>query len=193
MKNSDEWALGQWGERLVRQWLTSRSWWVIPISLINNGGAPAFETWIRQFTVLPDIFAGCNGRAQWIEVKTKTKSVPNALRKRDEHGLEERLWRHYIAGQQLTGIPGAIAFVQTQPRLLYIGALDTIEVASVVYDGSNLAEPRRFFDLRRFEKYNFGKSGLTLEVAPTIEPKAQPRPWEIKYRGQIESQQPPLF
>jgi len=186
LKQSDKWRLGPWGELVIRRWFTSQGYWVVPQSLIDNGGAPAFERWAKEHLILSDLLVGRKGvRTSWIEVKTKTKSVPNNLRRRDELGVDERHWKQYVEAQSLTSIIGRLAIVEKEGQRLFVGDLAEIEKASVVWV-ENLPEPRRFFDLRRFERFSYNKGWLTsmgiYTDAPNITPVVSPRPWEQRLR-----------
>lgn len=185
MKETKEWELGQWGELVIRRWLTQRGYWVVPASLIDNGGAPALETWLEEHISLPDLIAGRNGVSFWVEVKTKTKSVPHGHRQRDEHGVDERNWQDYLKAQEITGIRGLLAIVQLQPERLLVNGLDEVAVSAFLYDGPNVPAPRRFFDVRRFEWFEYGAGWLKQSkigpTAPKITPSVEPRPWEDRY------------
>jgi len=77
--------MGDQGEAWVRRLFVQWGHWVVPISLIDNGGAPMLEDWIES-NVLPDILAGKDGDTFVVEVKTKSRITYNRLR----HRLEGR-------------------------------------------------------------------------------------------------------
>ena len=84
------------GEALVREWAKELGYIVLPVSLIENGGAPAIEDHITKL-IVPDILAAKNGIPQWIEVKSFQRRTGNRKFNREEHGICKRHWENYRA------------------------------------------------------------------------------------------------
>lgn len=174
---------GRKGEELVREWLKTEGWCVIPASLIDNGGAPMLESHVRQY-ILPDILAAKAGVPRWVEVKTKGRWTDSRERRRPETGCELRHWRHYLAVQRNTGIRGAMAFVHVRERRLLIGELDVIGEGAAEWlgpfkPGHAFKEPMIFFAVDRFDCFYLEESCLFQLISMAKKPETV-RPWENK-------------
>ena len=103
MRSGPEWDQGEWGEREVRAYLERSGQYVVPASLIDNGGAPMAISLVRANLVLPDVLTIGGGGSAWWEVKTKTVARkyqktgawrhghPELCRHRVEHDREPRV------------------------------------------------------------------------------------------------------
>jgi hypothetical protein len=180
---------GKAGEELVRDWLKSQGFCVVPASLIDRGGAPLLESHIRNY-VLPDIFASCNGRARWVDVKTKARITKNQVRDRNETGCELRLFREYRKVQELTGLEGFLAFAHVYEKRLLIGSLDTIGVDMAIFNDEEVKAMRQrcpnhrfteamaFFDVNRFDWHWLEESLLFHKVRDACIEPGSIRVWE---------------
>lgn len=168
------------GETLVREWLKLRGFYVLPVSLIENGGAPALEGHLKRIIASNSLIAG-EGRTFWAEIKTYQRATFNQKRQRWEHGVPIRLWDEYIKGQEMTGIPGCLFILQLNERMILEGNLDDLQIGSVKTEGSHHppSGPQIFFDIQRFNWYSLD----TLEKLNTMMPEdISPeiiRPWEV--------------
>ncbi|GAI84783.1 unnamed protein product, partial [marine sediment metagenome] len=104
------------GEKLVREWLKLRGFYVLPTSLIDNGGAPALEGHLKRIIASNHLVAG-EGKTFWAEIKTYQRATFNQKRQRLEHGVPIRLWNEYLKGQEITGIPGYLYILQLNERI----------------------------------------------------------------------------
>lgn len=180
------------GEALVREWLKLRGFYVLPASLIDNGGAPALEGHLRRIIASNHLVAK-GGEAFWAEVKTYQRATFNQHRQRWEHGIPIRLWDHYMGGQQVTGIPGCLFILQLNECIILEGKLNDIEIGSVKTEGKHHppSGPQIFFDVRRFNRSNLD----TLDSLPALPEDISPktiRPWEDSKRFP-ESRQLPML
>jgi hypothetical protein len=166
------------GERLVREWLKLRGFYVLPASLIENGGAPALEGHLKRIIASNHLVAG-SGETFWAEVKTYQRATFNQKRQRWEHGIPIRLWEQYKEGQRITGIPGYLFILQLNDNLILEGKLDDIEIGSVKTQGIHHppSGPQIFFDVRRFKRY---PSDTLEEMKPEDIPPKTIRPWEVR-------------
>jgi len=182
-------SLGLQGEALVREWYKRQGYFVLPVSLINNGGAPALEGYVRKVIVANHLaFKGADQR--WVEVKTYARASFNQQRHRWEHGVPQRLWLHYLEGQALTHIPGYLTILQVNKRLIMEGRIDRIATTAYVQAPAENHPPsglQIFFDTRFFDWYRLD----TLEPLPKMDSPKVIREWEEKPFP--SDRQPPLF
>lgn len=125
--------IGKQGEAIVREWLKRLGYFVLPSSLIEEGGAPML-TGQRLKVILPDNLTWREGQPGWVEVKTKScatehKNPPH----RWEHGLSLRHWNAYLKVQELTNIPVSLAILELDTKPLLIGTLSSLERGKRVY------------------------------------------------------------
>jgi len=167
---------GLQGEKLVREWLKLRGFYVLPASLIKNGGAPALEGHLKRIIASNHLVAK-SGETFWAEIKTYQRATFNQKRQRWEHGVTQRLWSEYKEGERITGIPGYLFILQLNDNLILEGKLSEIEIGSVKTQDKHHppSGPQIFFDIRRFKTYPLD----TLEeLKPeSITPKTI-KPWE---------------
>lgn len=187
--DGQQWQLGQWGEREVRSWLERDcGMFVVPTTCIEDGGAPAL-TRLLQRHVLPDFQAFGEGHGHWWEVKTKTRPVYYQKQREHRHGIAERLWNAYVKVANTTGLPGHLAIVQLEPRMLLAASFSSL--TPLVHTGSTTAHGERmiWFRVDDFDRLSIGSNGPCLPP-PRIEPKSV-RPWEVGKR--IADRQPSLW
>lgn len=182
---------GLQGESLVREWLKIRGFYVLPTSLIQNGGAPALEGHLRRIVASNNLVAG-GGQPFWAEIKTYQRASFNQKRQRLEHGVPQRLWHQYKEGQRITGITGYLFILQLNENMILEGKLDDIEIGSVKTSGSHHppSGPQIFFDVRRFEWYPLETLELIAKMPKALAPKTV-RPWE-EHRKFPKGRQLPL-
>lgn len=168
------------GERLVREWLKLRGFYVLPTSLIKVGGAPALEGYLKRIIASNSLVSRA-GETFWAEIKTYQRVTFNQKRQRYEHGVPIRLWKQYIEGQQVTGIPGCLFILQLNKRIILEGKLDDIQLGSVNTTGSHHppSGPKVFFDVRRFNIYDLDTLEPLKHMWPEDLPPQTVRPWEV--------------
>lgn len=166
------------GENLVREWLKLRGFYVLPVSLIEAGGAPALEGRLNRIIASNHLVARA-GETFWAEIKTFQRATFNQHRQRWEHGVPIRLWNEYIKGQVITGIPGCLFILQLNECLILEGKLDDIKIGSFKTVGSHHppSGPQIFFDVRRFKWYSLETLELNSMLPGELPPKTV-RPWE---------------
>lgn len=167
------------GEALVREWAKIEGYIVLPAGLIARGGAPALENHLRGDVVASDILASRDGKPEWIEVKTFQRATFNQRRHRWEHGVPQHLWRQYREGEALTGIPGSLAILQVDQRVILKAALCELEIGAHFQNGAERTPPsgrQVFFDVRRFERFEIPVALLD-SVPEDLAPQTV-RPWE---------------
>ena len=114
------------GEELARRWLKELGYYVIPISLIENGGAPLLESIIEK-VILPDIQAFKDGAPIAVDVKSKGRVARCQKLQRMQTGCAMRHYEAYKRFQKVTGMRTALAFLHADRPDLYLGMLDEIE------------------------------------------------------------------
>jgi len=179
------------GEKLVREWLKLRGFYVLPTSLIENGGAPALEGHLKRIIASNGLVAHA-GETFWAEIKTYQRATFNQKRQRWEHGVPIRLWDQYTEGQRITGIPGCLFILQLNEHLILEGKLDHIQIGSVKTTGEHHppSGPQIFFDVRRFRWYDLNTlKELKAMMPEDIEPKTI-QPWEKEREFPKERQLP---
>lgn len=190
LRDSQEWRLGQWGEREVRRKFEREGWFVVPVHLIEHEGAPGLTQALRKF-VLPDLQVAGGAEMRWVEVKTKTRAAFYQKTGQWRHGIALRHWNDYLDVCAESGLPGYLAIVQLDPRMLLLGRFDWIGVdAQKNYlTSTSHGEEMIFFNVDRFDRLRLvddepweptggvigGSSSPT--APPVIEPKIV-RPWE---------------
>lgn len=182
-------AVGLQGEALVREWYKQQGYFVLPVSLIANGGAPSLDSHVKRI-IAANHLAFKAAEQRWVEVKTYKRATKNRHRKRWEHGVPQRLWRQYLEGQALTCIPGYLTVLQVDERLILEGRMGYI-VKSAYFQTPGENHPpsglQVFFDVRFFDWYNLA----TLQPLPKMLPSKIIRSWE---QGPFPTdRQPPLF
>jgi hypothetical protein len=168
------------GEKLVREWLKLRGFYVLPVSLIENGGAPALEGHLKHIIASNHLVSGA-GKTFWAEVKTYQRAAFYQKYQRWVHGIPIRLWNQYIQGQQVTGIPGYLFILQLNEHLILEGKLDDIQIGSqkTIAGHHPPSGPQIFFDVRRFIWYSLDTLEKLTAMMPEDIPPKTIRPWEV--------------
>lgn len=132
MQSDDKERLGREGEAIVRAWLTSQGYAVLPASKIENMGAPVLLG--RERPTLPDNLTWREGKPGWVEVKTKSvASLHEVPPKRLEHGIPLRHWVAYEIIQVLTRIPVSLAILQVNTHSLGLSTIDGLRCGMRIY------------------------------------------------------------
>ncbi|MBA7529735.1 hypothetical protein ES705_21934 [subsurface metagenome] len=119
--------IGAQGEAIVREWLKRRGYFVLPASLIDEGGAPML-TGQHIKAILPNNLTWKEGQPGWVEVKTKSDATEHLEPPhRWEHGLPLRQWNAYLKVQEVTKIPVSLAILELKNKLLLIGTLTSLD------------------------------------------------------------------
>lgn len=178
-KWDDLFERGLKGEKLVAEWLKRRGFYVLPVSLIENGGAPALEGHLKRI-IASDHLVARSGETFWVEIKTYQRATFNQKRQRWEHGVPIRLWNEYIKGQEITGIPGYLYILQLNERIILEGKIDDLKTGSVntVGDHHPPSGPQIFFDVRRFKWYSLDTLKPLASMLPESLPPKTVRTWE---------------
>lgn len=178
-KWDDLFKRGLKGEKLVREWLKLRGFYVLPVSLIENGGAPALEGHFKRVIASNHLVAGAGGTF-WAEIKTYQRAAFYQKYQRWVHGIPLRLWNQYIEGQRITGIPGYLFILQLNEHLILEGKLDDIQIGSQKTTGDSHppSGPQIFFDVRRFTWYSLDTLEKLIAIMPEDIPPKTVRPWE---------------
>ena len=125
-KFSRENIFGGKGEVMVRRWFMELGFAVLPLSLIENGGAPMFESDVAKL-ISPDILACRNGLSVLVDVKSKGRLPRYRVGQRMQTGIELRQHDSYMAVQKATGMRTALCFIHADRPEMYLGFLDEIE------------------------------------------------------------------
>lgn len=167
------------GEKLVQEWLKLRGFYVLPVSLIENGGAPALEGHLKRIIASNHLVAGA-GKTFWAEIKTYQRAAFYQKYQRWVHGIPIRLWNQYLEGQRITGIPGYLFILQLNEHIILEGKLDDIEIGSqkTIDDHHPPSGPQIFFDVRRFTWYSLDTLERLTAMMPEDIPPKTVRPWE---------------
>lgn len=178
-----EWVFGENMELVVSNYYAARGWLVMPLRLIENGGAPRAVGLAKSF-VLPDLQVARGGVVRWVEVKGKGRIVKYQKAREFRTGIEERLWNDYLHIETESGVPGYLAMVHLRrdpegsidPLLLLapfalLVPPDQEGVVKPVYDN----KPMVFWNVDRFDRFDLPAHDLA--DMPSIEPRTL-HPWE---------------
>lgn len=113
-KNRTATQWGTWGEKIAIKWLQKQGWYVIPVSLIDNGGAPKAVGLLKSI-VLPDLQIAGKGGSRWVEVKTKRNPIHFRKARQWRHGIDQPKWDAYLSVETESQIPGDLAIIQIRP------------------------------------------------------------------------------
>lgn len=166
---------GDIGETVLRNWLKERGYYVVPTSLIENGGAPMLESHLRSL-VLPDTLIFKGGEQKWVEVKAKTLAPKYNIGRCHTTGCALRHWNDYRQVQEATGITGALAFVHVWEQKLLLQDLDRVVIHNH-YHGPKFREPMIFFEVDGFEWFSLDRDSLFSTLEKASEPPATVHPW----------------
>lgn len=132
MPSDDKGRLGREGEAIVREWLTSQGYAVLPASMIEGMGAPMLLG--RERLILPDNLTWREGKSGWVEVKTKSvATLHETPPKRLEHGILVRHWVAYEMIQMRTHIPVSLAILQVDTCSVGLSTIDGLRCGMRIY------------------------------------------------------------
>ena len=184
-----EWDQGIAGEQVVREWLKRQGYYVIPVSQIENGGAPVLE-FAHSRQILPDILAGIRGSTCWVEVKTKGRATLYRKTGQWEHGVRLSHWFDYLACEDQTGIPGYLCILERENNLILMAAIRDLDGCRRTYYGDAMPDrrPYAFFPRDAFT-WNDAPDDLLALLPPPLNPLA-PRtlaqgmaPRQVPFKG----------
>lgn len=152
-------------EKAAAEWLRTRGWYTLPTYDYSAGGDKAPKLMSptgAEDLVIPDLLTMRREGRRWLEVKYKSHAdvhrntealwkirgaAPEVARERSEvTGISLRLWGHYKAVQEATGIPVYVAFLHEKEREVRGGTLAELEAAvSHFYDGARMGRDGMIF------------------------------------------------
>jgi hypothetical protein len=99
-----EYVKGDTSQRLCADFLMSRGWYVIPSYdfTAEETKAPRMQG-TRDSFVLPDLDVSKSACRRWVEVKYKRSATWTRKTRRLEHGIDTRLYSHYLRVEAETG------------------------------------------------------------------------------------------
>ena len=158
----------------MREWLTEQGYFVIPTNMIEDQGAPKLIEAMKA-TVLPDFQAGNANVLRWVEVKTKARTPYYKKLNRWQQGIEH--WEDYLYIEETTRIPGYLAILELERKILFLGAFQEIKVGLQTYQGPNMPRPMTYFDIMRFKDWYDVSADGRVQSIERIPPQTV-RPWE---------------
>lgn len=172
---------GSIGESLAREWLLNQGCWILPASLIDNGGAPMLQSKIRD-VILPDLMAGREKITFWSDVKTKTQAVYFQKLKRFQTGCALRHIKAYEDVAQLSGIPASLTFVHLKEQKIFFQWLDVLMLGDPQFCGVKVGkfdEDMVFFGLERFDWFPIDRGKLLNDLKNHSVPPRTCYPWQV--------------
>lgn len=176
---------GDLGEELARSWLMREGYAVLPVSLIENGGAPVFESDARRL-ISPDILACRNGSSVLVDVKSKARRAFNRKFDRWQTGCSLRHYHSYMACGAATGMRAALCFIHADDPNYYLGFLDELVVGESRSDDAQVHEPSGmiYFNIdedrgTKFRIYPVEQDGRWRAFRDAAMPSKIIRPWEV--------------
>jgi hypothetical protein len=168
---------GALGEIAAREWCKKQGYYIVPTSLIENGGAPMLEGETEK-AILPDVLMAIKGASVWVDFKTKRRGCPSAKRQRPESGFATRHVNNYQRVAKETGIPCGILFVHALEERFFFGLLEKVLPTAAEYDGPKFGEPMTFFDLRLFDQFRFETNEAIIRLQGAVIEPISRKPWE---------------
>lgn len=180
-KDTPEWLFGQWTENLITNWLKRQGFYIIPNRLIERGGAPMLEGWVKQH-VLPDITIAGDGHSRLADIKGKAKMVHHRISNRHRTGIGERPLRDYRSVAAETGLSCWLVFFHNREKEIDMQSLEILGPGIIGDPGHErvFGEAMRFWELDRFQRYQVNDEEIAKIAdgpAPVLEPKAE-HPWK---------------
>lgn len=171
-KQSQEWQRGEAGRDIAVRWFKEQGYFVVPVDLIESGGAPSLEGWVRK-VVLPDLQVARAGKIAWVEVKTKSRPVHYQKANELRHGIGQRHWNAYLEVQETTGVPASLAIVELSTKVLLFAWMALLSQHVRQHSGSTIAHGERmvYWPRDMFKQYRL-RADLPNPVPPTTE-----HPW----------------
>jgi hypothetical protein len=189
-------AFGSACEDQGRQWLKEIGFYVLPLSMIENGGAPLLESQIQK-EIAPDILASRQGASILVDVKGKSRASRNRTRDRIETGCELRHYHAYMAVGRIMGMRVALLFIHADRSEMHFGYLDEISLDAFQWTpgpdwfkshpNHEFKEPMIFFNIdpnhgSRFDVCFRKEDFLTAKLRAAAMPPKTVRPWEPRHK-----------
>ena len=191
----NNWDWGHAVERFLREWAKRRGDWVLAVSEIATGGAPMLEGADGRIIAADSLFCR-DGVTRFTEFKGKARATKNQQRGRWEHGIDAHQWEAYQKLCTVSGLKGNLMIWQADTRKIFEGSFEDIAVGAAFWAGDpsrrNLAycQPMWYFDLRRFQDYDWDGDQLLPVNPPSARVPDNVRVWE---QNQPLSRQLPLI
>jgi hypothetical protein len=129
LQRTREWSVGSFGEDTVRDFLVGVGLAVIPLSKIQDGGAPSMHGCDGERITLPDFEIYCRNQTScFVEVKTKSRA--HWYKGVYKHGIDLKSWAQYLATTRTTGKPVLLAIWEVSTNTLlaqFCRVLETCE------------------------------------------------------------------
>lgn len=154
---TEAWAKGDKGQKLVARLLQEAGWYVLPsydYSGQDENKAPRLEGQHETF-VIPDLDIAMAGTRRWIEVKTKKQATWTRITQRLEHGFSRRHWLHYQHVQEITGAEVWLCVYEELSGDVLLGKIKDLAKEKREYRGTKMGQhgmvffPRAAFHLWR--------------------------------------------
>lgn len=149
IRETREFLRGRAGEQIVAPWLMERGWFVIPsYDYAGEGGdKPPRLQGLPASHPVPDLDISRDGKRRWVEVKTKTDSVEWRITGELRHGIEYRLFKHYVTVERITGSECWLAILEESTGDL-LG--QTFTELGQPYTGTALGKRMAYWGRRKF-------------------------------------------
>jgi len=153
-EHTDEYKLGEEGERTAEALLKEAGCFILPARLYTGEGAPKLqgETFGHLIGLIaPDLFVARGGNAFWVEVKTK-RTCGNFRKYRTKtHAIDRRHWHHYLDVERESGNPVSIMVIERDTGNVLIARRDALHPHLIMGEGPKLGStycfPRGRFEL----------------------------------------------
>jgi len=146
-RETEEWAKGRKGERLVAGLLQRAGWYVVPsydYAGEEKDKAPRLQG-ARAEYVIPDLDIARNGKRLWAEVKTKSAPTLTRSTGKLEHGMSLRHYNHYQKVQQITGCEVWIFIHELTSGAVLYARLDDLRPHMRTYGGKAMGNAGMVF------------------------------------------------
>jgi hypothetical protein len=187
---------GTLGENAARRLLKEMGYFVLPASLIDNGGAPLLESQAVNL-IMPDIIAAHHGVSVLVDVKTKGRATKNMIRKRLETGCSLRHYESYLAAGRALGMRVALLFIHADRAEGQFGFLDEVSADAHRHypkrPDDPFGEPMIFFNIdlnhgSQFKVCLFKDDLEWAKLKAASIPAKTVRPWESDPRKSFNGQ-----
>lgn len=153
-------AEGRKGERVFRLWLERQGFFVVWTAEIQTHapGGP-IGTSLEGRTILPDFLASAQGRARWVEVKTKGNPTKYNKTGAMQHGIALRSWNEYLDCEQQSGIEGWLGIFEAvknlEDRMMLLQTFSNLRQGARIWPDpqGKMGGPMVFFDREDFDWY----------------------------------------
>ena len=129
--------MGRAGELAVARFLQQKGFGVIPCYDYSGPGgakAPRLQFATNGFAI-PDLDVCKEGKRLWVEVKTYRAAAMNRKLGELVHGIESRLFRHYMVVREHTGSPVWIAILERDTRDLVVADMSALKTYPCMCQG----------------------------------------------------------